>query len=75
MARITDCQKIIAYCETHEWISNAVAVHELGCYRFSGRMFDLKKAGYEFEDRMIYTRDADGNPVHWKEFKLVGKVA
>ena len=74
-SKISDCKKIIAYCETHEWISNAIAVHELRCYRFSGRIFDLKKAGYVFEDRMIYTRDAEGFPTHWKEFKLVKKVA
>ena len=75
MARISDCQKILRYLETHEWISNAVAVHQLGCYRFSGRIYDLKKAGNEFDDRMVYGTDEDGNPTHWKEFKLIKKVS
>ena len=74
MGRMTDCQKILQYLETHEWVSNSVAVHKLGCYRFSGRMYDLKKAGNVFDDRMIYTRDENGEPTHWKEFKLIRKV-
>jgi len=74
-SKISDCKKIIAYLETHEWISNAIAVHELGCYRLSGRIYDLKKAGNVFEDEMIYTTDAEGYPTHYKRFKLVKKVA
>lgn len=74
MARISDCKKIIRYLETHEWISNKIAVHELGCYRFSGRIYDLKKAGNVFEDRMVYAENEDG-PTHWKEFKLIKKVS
>ena len=69
-SKVSDCKKIIAYLETHEWISPAIAWEQFRCYRFSGRIYDLKKAGYVFDDRMIYSKDADGNPTHWKEFKL-----
>ena len=28
-----------------------------------------------FDDRMVYGKDEDGNPTHWKEFKLIKKVS
>jgi len=73
--RISDCDRIIAYLETHEWISPAIAWEEFRCYRFSGRIYDLKKAGNILDERMVYGKDEDGNPTHWKEFKLIKKVA
>ena len=73
--KLSDCDKIIAFLTVHEWISPAIAVREFNCYRFGGRIYDLKKRGYLFDERMIYTRDEDGNPTHWKEFKLVKGVA
>ena len=73
--KVTDCDRILNYLETHEWISNAVAVDEFGCYRLPARIYDLKAVGNVFDDRMVYGKDQFGNPTHWKEYKLVKRVS
>ena len=73
--KLSDCDKIIAFLMVYEWISPKIAVDRFKCYRLGGRIYDLKKRGYIFDERMIYTKDEDGNPTHWKEFKLVKGVA
>ena len=73
--KVSDCDRILSFLETHEWISNAVAVYEFGCYRLPARIFDLKAAGNVFDDRMVYGKDMFGNHTHWKEYKLLKRVS
>ena len=50
-----------------EWMSPLKAAQYFDCYRFSGRVFDIKAMGYDLEER-------DGhNPntgKRWKEFRI-----
>ena len=63
---MTQNEHIIERMKT-EWMSPLKAAQYCDCYRFSGRIFDIKQMGIELEER-------DGHNEHtgkrWKEFRL-----
>jgi hypothetical protein len=63
---MTQNEAIVERMKT-EWMSPLKAAQYFDCYRFSGRVFDIKAMGYDLEER-------DGhNPntgKRWKEFRI-----
>jgi hypothetical protein len=63
---MTQNERIIELMKTM-WMSPLKAAQFADCYRFSGRIFDIKRMGYELEER-------EGKNEHtgkrWKEFRL-----
>ena len=55
----SQCNQIIDYMKKHGSITPLEAVQHIGCLRLSGRIFDLKKAGYNITSEMetVPTRD------------------
>ena len=63
---MTQNEAIIERMKT-EWMSPLKAAHYFDCYRFSGRILEIKQMGYELEDR------PGKNPntgKRWKEFRI-----
>ncbi len=54
------------------WTSPLSFMQEDGSIAFGQRIHDLKKEGYEFEERMQY-RDGKYRNTHWKEFRIKRK--
>ena len=52
-------KKILEYMKEHGSITSLEAFRTIGCTRLSGRIFDLKKRGYNIEKTMeeVPTRD------------------
>ena len=52
-------KKILEYMKEHGSITSLEAFRAIGCTRLSGRIFDLKKRGYNIEKTMeeVPTRD------------------
>ena len=57
--KTTQSMKIIEYIKTHGSITSLEAIQHIGCTRLSGRIFDLKKMGYNIVKTMeeVPTRD------------------
>ena len=53
------------------WTSPLDLFKESGSMRMSGRIYDLKKLGYTFEERTCSQIGKLGNKVAWKEFRLI----
>ena len=55
----THCNQILNYIKSHGSITSLEAFKEIGCTRLSGRIFDLKKQGYNIVSEMetVPTRD------------------
>lgn len=50
MSQATD---IILYIRDHGSITTKQAMEDLGCYRLSGRIYDIKKCGIPVEKTMV----------------------
>lgn len=57
MNRVSQNQKILEYLKTHDYISPKDAYEQFGCMRLSGRIFDLKKQGYDIKTEIFYGKD------------------
>lgn len=68
MARITQCDKIVAYMTEHGSITDRQATR-LGIRRLASRIWDLKTRGYRIKMDLIKVKNADGS------FSHVGKYS
>lgn len=48
----THTRQILDYMKEHGSITSLEAIRSFGCTRLSGRIYDLKKAGYNIEKTM-----------------------
>jgi len=46
---------IIEYLQTGESLTTLEALEMFGCFRLSGRIFDIKKGGYNIRTKIIRT--------------------
>ena len=67
----TQCDAILDYLEKHEWIDWEIARTEstILSNNLTGRLDNLKKKGYVFQDRWITLKSGK----ECKEYRLVGK--
>ena len=52
--------KILQYIKEHGQITSLDAFRAIGCTRLSGRIFDLKKMGYDIESTLEVVQTRDG---------------
>ena len=57
--KVNQSTKILEYIKAHGSITSLEAIQHIGCTRLSGRIFDLKKMGYNIVKNMeeVPTRD------------------
>ena len=63
---MTQNEHIIERMKT-EWMSPLKAAEYFKCYRFSGRILEIKRMGYELEDRPGHNEHTGKR---WKEFRI-----
>ena len=56
----TQNMKVLAYMKEHGQITSLDAFRAIGCTRLSGRIFDLKKMGYDIESTLEVVPTRDG---------------
>ena len=66
---MTQCECLLELTK-RGWASPLDLFYECGSLRFSGRIYDLKQEGYEFEERTCSRVGKLGKRVAWKEFRL-----
>jgi hypothetical protein len=69
----TQNDKILKYMKTHKKGITALKALEIcGCLRLSGRIFDLRKQGYEIKREMIAVRGEGGDTKYVARYSLEG---
>lgn len=54
----------------HGWVSPAAAITEIGCYRLSARIWDIKRMGYVIESRIVKQKNRFGHYIAFKEYRI-----
>lgn len=66
------CNKVLDYIKAHGSITQAEA-YEMGIYRLSGRIFDLRHRGYDIISVMTDGVNRDGERVKFASYRLAEK--
>lgn len=64
------CVRILRFMREHGSINPMQALNQIGCMRLAARISDLRKAGYQIEDKMVTSWNRYGETVHYKEYRL-----
>lgn len=67
----TQKELIKKYLSDFGSISTFQAFTDLGITRLSGRIYDLKKEGYQFTKERVFTKNRYGKSVHYDIYRLV----
>ena len=65
-------EKVLIYLQEHGTITTWEAIKELGCTRLSEYIRQLRQE-YIINDEWITGKNRWGEPVKWKEYKLIGE--
>lgn len=68
---MSQTQQILEYMQEHDGITQAEAVSEYGCYRLSGRIYDLKHMGHKILKTMEQQKNRYGKFVSFARYKLI----
>lgn len=71
MSQTTD---IIEFSRDHGSITTKQATDILGCYRLSGRIYDMRKFGIPVEREMITVPAHNGGTTHVARYTIPGGV-
>ena len=67
----TQCDMILAYLRENGSITQIEAASEFGCYRLSGRIYDLRERGYNIVKTMKTKKNRWGKVVHFAAYHLL----
>lgn len=71
MKKLTQAQRILNYMQTHKkGISPIDALEKFGCFRLSGRIFELREAGYDIVTNIEETTNKDGETKRYARYSL-----
>jgi hypothetical protein len=73
MKKITQQDRIINYLNDYCTITPLQAMRDLGCYRLSARIFDLKENGYNIDTKMVEVKNRYGGTTKVAEYSLAIK--
>ena len=62
---------ILNYLQKHRGITQAQAIEKFGCYRLSGRIYDLRAEGYPIITERKAVKNRFGETCHVAEYRLV----
>ena len=68
--KTTQCEKIIAYMQSHGGITQLDAYLDIGCWRLASRINDLKKQGYAIKRETIKVQNRYGESVAVARYSL-----
>lgn len=68
---MTQNESILKYMKTHKkGITPMDALRVCGCFRLSGRIWDLRHQGYEIKKEMIAVKGEDGDTKYVARYSL-----
>lgn len=66
---MTQARKILEFMQTYGSISSMEAFRKLGITRLSARIYDLRRAGYQVENRRV-VKKKDGEVIQFCRYYL-----
>lgn len=66
------CEEVLAYMKEHGSITPAEAI-DMGIYRLSGRIYDLKDRGYAITTTMTEGKNRHGKRTRFAKYRLAEK--
>ena len=69
-SRPNQCEKVIQYMRDFGSITSAQAIVDLGVYRLSARISELKANGWDIERKMIKDTNRYGETVFFAEYNI-----
>lgn len=69
---MTQCEKILEYMEQKGHITAWDAVYNLGVFRLSARIADLRADGYKIKTEMVKKKDGRGEFKYYASYSLEG---
>ena len=70
-AKLSQCEKIVAYMQKYGSITQLQAYVDIGCVRLPSRIYDLKRKGYGIKREMIKVKNREGEQVPIAKYSLV----
>lgn len=67
---MTQKDMILRYMQEHGSITQLQAVEEFGCYRLSGRIYDLKNDGFAIRRDTVTKKNRNGKAVSFARYHL-----
>lgn len=70
MSKTTHCVRVLEYMRAHGGITPLEAWTELGVYRLSARIADLRERGYDIGGKTVTVRNRYGEACRVKRYAL-----
>ena len=67
---MTQTERVLQYIRDTGSITQADACRDLGCYRLSARIYDLRRLGYPIQSVIACTKNRYGETVTFKRYML-----
>lgn len=67
---MTQCEKVLQYMKERGSITSWDAVYNLGIFRLSARISDLKADGYRIKSETVKKKDGRGEWKHYASYSL-----
>ena len=68
---MSQTQAVLEYIKRYGSISSLEAFRDLACMRLSGRVYDLRKLGFNIVAETETSTNRMGNPVSYSRYRLV----
>jgi len=69
--RPSQISEVLKYLQTHDYITDAIALDNFGAFRLSDIIFRLRKKGYDIETIMVDTRNRYNNHTSYARYYLI----
>ncbi len=58
-------KRILDYLQKGHWLTALKALELFGCFRLASRVYDLRKLGYEIDDKMVKLNSGKHVKSYW----------
>lgn len=69
---MTQVNRILEHLKNHGSITQAEAINLFGCYRLSGRIYDIKQLGYDIGKKMECSENRYGEATCYARYFFKG---
>lgn len=70
MVKVSQCSRILRYMKETGGITSWEAIKEFGCTRLSGRIYDLRRAGWRISVEKVTGKNRYGDRVNYNRYFL-----
>ena len=67
---MSQAMDVIEFIRDHGSITTKQAMEELGCYRLSGRIYDIRSWGIEVKKEMVTVQNRKGNDCRVAQYTI-----